>query len=118
VGVLLIPRTVFHDLGGYDERNILFNHMEHELIARLRTRAEVQDLGRKLDYDFYHQFHSVEGSRPENPWIDDETLARATLRPNGERWGLLANPNRVNLVAVKRAGVRIARRYLGWTWRR
>jgi hypothetical protein len=69
VGVLLIPRNIYLETRGYDERNILFNHMEHEFIARISQRISLVNLGRELNIPFYHLFHETSDSdtRKENP---------------------------------------------------
>lgn len=100
VGILLIPRTTFFDLGGYDETNIHYNHMEHEFIARLRRVVDVRNIGPELGYDFYHQFHPTRGSFKENRCLAERDLRKIELRPNGETWGLLARPLRANVAAL------------------
>ena len=57
VGIWLIPRNLWTECGGYDERFIYYNWMEVEMILRLRQRYELIDFGRIVDYDFYHLGH-------------------------------------------------------------
>jgi hypothetical protein len=100
VGVLMIPQALFFDIGGYDERNIFYNHMEHELILRLKQVTTVTNLGPELGYDFYHQFHVTRGGAKENPHFHFGDKRVSNLRPNGSEWGLLANAPRVNRVSL------------------
>ncbi len=41
VGIFLIPRQTYWDLGGYDEANIHRGHMEQEFVFRLRRAGKV-----------------------------------------------------------------------------
>lgn len=48
VGIILIPNKIYKKIGGYDEVNMFYNHMEIEFIERLKTIATLKDLGKKL----------------------------------------------------------------------
>ncbi|MEI6255074.1 MAG: hypothetical protein WCQ77_00365 [Planctomycetota bacterium] len=86
----MIPRAAFYDLGGYDERNIFYNRMEHEFILRLKQVTTVTNIGPQLEYDFYHQFHAVRRNAKENPQFHSAEKRVWNIRPNGSEWGLLA----------------------------
>ena len=57
VGILLVPTKVWIESRGYNEKNIFFNHMEHEFITRLNHKHTLINLGSKLSYPFYHLYH-------------------------------------------------------------
>lgn len=93
VGIWLIHRDLWHQSGGYDESLLYMNHMETEMVHRLRTVGTVVDLGALVGYDFYHLDHYPHGSW----WAGDHRLVNdvpdlhapvAALNPNGEQWGL------------------------------
>ena len=94
VGIVLLHRSLWHEAGGYDESLIYMNHMEIELVARLRQRLPVVDLGALVDHDFYHLDHYPPGSwwagdhRRVNELPDIDSAAVRPLHPNGTDWGL------------------------------
>lgn len=95
VGILLAPKSVWHECRGYDERLILRLHTEHDFIYRLRNVCPVADLGKMLDYCFYHLWHSREegDARPRNPSRSAEQIAESlgnATYVNDSQWGLAA----------------------------
>jgi hypothetical protein len=90
-GILLIPRKLYHDIGGYNESNIYMDHMEHEFIFRLKRIAELIDLGPIIDYDFYNIYHSRhdKSRNKKNRLLSMRELKRLSLRPNGNEWGCI-----------------------------
>ena len=100
VGLWLIHRDLWDECGGYDERMIYPNEQEINMIARLIKRYEMVDLGKLVDYDFYHveHYHSLEPRRSAryrkvNPRMPFSKPDR--LNPNGTDWGLLRQPLKV-----------------------
>jgi len=90
VGILLIPRKEYFYVRGYDETNIFRNHMEHELICRLKKRIQLVDLGKILNYDFYHIYHNKSANKilPHNPLINPKKLERSKkIIVNNLNWG-------------------------------
>jgi hypothetical protein len=96
VGIWLVHRNLWTECGGYDERFIYYNWMEVEMIMRLRQRYALIDLGKIVDYDFYHLGHrnprvrfarSAFGHRANIFRLDprDPTLPYC---PNSDTWGL------------------------------
>jgi len=88
IGVLLVPRAMWFDSTGYDERYIYFNCMEIEFVNRLRQRHKYEDLTPVIGYDFYHIHHIrlPDNEKQFNPHPDVHNL---TYRVNNETtWGL------------------------------
>ena len=93
VGIFAISRAVYSNLGGYDEKNIYFNHMEFEFVARLWKICKGQNLCGVLGVDFYHIFHEKikrKSNVHEFPKFGNFNVwsEKITLRPNGPNWGL------------------------------
>jgi len=90
VGIFLIPRLVYWDLGGYDEKNIYKNAMEVEFFWRLKCVLEVVDLGKLMNYDFYHLWHDRgdNDERQKNVLPEPGSVHDLSLKPNGDGWGL------------------------------
>jgi len=90
VGVWLLHRNLWFDCGGYDERMIHMNSMEIEMIGRLMPKYPMLDLGKLVDYDFYHLDHyHPSGSRRSSSHckVNDGVRAPLGFNPNGESWG-------------------------------
>ncbi len=94
VGIFAIPRAVYSDLGGYDEKNIYFNRMEQEFIARLWKVCERENISDLIDCNFFHLTHKrikrkcnvYEFSlfkKNFKAWSE-----KIKLRPNKLDWGL------------------------------
>ncbi len=105
VGIWLLPRAIWAECGGYDERMIYMNMMEVRMVERLTSKYPLIDLGRRLDYDFYHLEHyhpaSVRRSSSHRMTNFKQAFSDAhALRQNDDNWGLaswpfLAEPARV-----------------------
>lgn len=97
VGIWLLHRRLWHECGGYDERMIYMNGMEANMMHRLMKKYPMLDLGRMIEYDFYHLEHY-------HPWAPRRTSTHRKvnphlpfwspeqMNPNGEGWGLAAYP--------------------------
>jgi hypothetical protein len=103
VGIWLLHRDVWRACGGYDERMIYMNDMEIDMVHRLVSAYPLVDLGKLVDYDFYHLDHyhpralrasstyrKVNGGSPQE--------ARG-MQPSGDGWGLAAYSLEVRPVA-------------------
>lgn len=97
VGIWLVPRAVWEASHGYDERMIYMNGMEVRMVERLNPPHPMVDLGRLLDYDFYHleHYHPMAlrrsaAHRVTNSQRDYEDVGRYTQ--NNDAWGLAAQP--------------------------
>ena len=97
VGIWLLPRTLWHECGGYDEAMLYMNGMEIDMINRLLQKYKLVNLGKIVEYDFYHLEHY-------HPWVprkssvyrktnsDDNVGFKACFHPNNEKWGLVQYP--------------------------
>lgn len=100
VGILLVPGLVWHEVKGYNEKNIHRNHMEHEFCLRLKALGGLQNLGPLLDPPacFYHQPHEACQNREHNPQLTSLQLAAISHGPvavNDENWGLKLFDNEI-----------------------
>jgi hypothetical protein len=94
VGIWLVPRAVWHECRGYDERLIHYNWMETDMVRRLSRTYPVGDLGLLTGYDFYHLDHHHPRTPPaarmhdrKNPDLDPASPV-PPMAPNGAAWGL------------------------------
>jgi hypothetical protein len=94
VGIWLIHRDLWNECGGYDERLIYMNSMEINMVDRLRSKYQVVNLGKLVNYAFYHLEHyhplvprKSSTHRPVNPDYLFEN--HDTMNPNGQNWGLV-----------------------------
>jgi hypothetical protein len=93
VGVLSARRDIWHTCRGYDERLVWRNCMEIDLMLRmaLLNGGTVHDVGKPLNYPFYHMCHPRPAGRRVNPWIElSELSQRIGDNPtiNGDDWGM------------------------------
>jgi hypothetical protein len=95
VGIWLVHRDIWHECEGYNEKLIYMNVMEIEMISRLIEKYKMMDLGKIVNYDFYHLDHyhpwksrSSTTHRKENPF----NYREKSFKPNGEKWGLIQYP--------------------------
>jgi len=101
VGIWLLHRDLWNACGGYDERLIYYNWMETDMILRLSPNRIVTDLGKKVDYDFYHLEHynpiATRFTRVHTLKNSDIDLHQTpkVLKPSGENWGLSQYPIKV-----------------------
>jgi hypothetical protein len=97
VGIWLLHRNLWYESGGYNEQLIYYNHMEIEMILRLKKKFRIVDFGKIVNYDFYHLDHyptnrdlksgSAINARKANPTMDIYEEP-ALINPNGINWGL------------------------------
>jgi hypothetical protein len=102
VGIWLLHRSLWYECRGYDERLIYMNEMESDMAARLMERYKMVDLGKLVDYDFYHLSHyhpraivRARAHRKLNPkrWHEvDLNYKPGDITPNSENWGLIQHP--------------------------
>jgi hypothetical protein len=90
VGIFLIPKELFHATRGYDEKNILAMHMEHDFVVRLMKVGNLVNLGPLIDWDTYHIWHSRDKAknRPRNPHRSTAELKKLPAFVNDENWGI------------------------------
>jgi len=96
VGIWMMHRDLWDECGGYDERMIYMNDMEIDMSRRLMTRYPMIDLGKLVQYDFYHLDHyhpRVPRKSSAHRRVNNQS-PRADLgyRPSGAAWGLPAAP--------------------------
>ncbi len=106
VGILLMHRDIWDDIGGYDERLIYYWYMDVDLATRLMKKYPIINIGKKYGYHFFHLEHVKPGlkfrfsHRKRNPdW--SKSFDKPILNPNGPGWGM-AN---VDLSVSKAASV-------------
>lgn len=87
VGCLMIEKQAFKNVKGFNEELVFLNQMEMDLFNRLSIDYKVYNLGLKVNFDFYHQYHdrSDNSSRTQN-----SILYRKSILPNNNpsSWGL------------------------------
>ncbi len=93
VGILMMHRDMWEDVGGYDERLIYYWFMDVDLATRLMKKYPIVNVGEKFGYHFYHLEHMPKGNlfrhshRKLNPdW--SKSFDKPVLNPNGPDWGL------------------------------
>ena len=96
VGIWLVHRNLWNECGGYDERMLYMNSMETNMVARLMQKYTMVDLGRIVNYDFYHleHYHPLEPRQSStHRRVNDPSFRSPTcLHPNSEDWGLIRYP--------------------------
>jgi hypothetical protein len=102
VGMWLLHRDLWYECGGYDEKLIYMNEMESDMTARLLHRYKMVNLGKLVDYDFYHleHYHPLAERCPSsfrkiNPELDYERNPPEEFHPNSADWGLARYPLQV-----------------------
>ncbi len=119
VGIWLVHREAWYQCGGYNERMKYYNWMETEMALRLMQRGyKVVDLGKLVNYDFYHLEHYLPGipwagyasNRRQNPLIDLENPPVPEFHPNSAEWGLIQYPLEIATYWITQANGEIATR--------
>lgn len=100
VGIWLVHKRLWSECGGYDERMIYMGYMEINMIARLMEKYQLVNLGKLIDYDFYHLEHyhpfvpryyhpSAPRTSPFCRTVNQRDFCQpGELNPNGDGWGL------------------------------
>lgn len=93
VGILMMHRDIWQDIGGYDERLIYYWYMDVDLATRLIKKYPIVNIRKTYGNHFYHLEHVRPGlkfrfsHRKRNPnW--SKSFDKPILNPNGENWGL------------------------------
>jgi len=96
VGIWLLHRNLWNECGGYDERMIYMNAMEPDMISRLIEKCKMVDLGKLVNYDFYHLEHyHPRGVRKSSSYrkTNREFCTQPNIfYPNSKDWGLIQYP--------------------------
>ena len=99
VGILMMHRDMWDDIGGYDERLIHYWFTDVDLATRLLKKYNIVNIGKAFGYHFFHLEHMTPGfrfrhsHRKLNPeW--SKSFDKPVLNPNGPDWGM----NQYNLV--------------------
>ena len=120
-GIWLLHRDVWNECGGYDEKLIYYNWMEVDMILRLAKKYTIVDLGKLVNYDFYHLDHfrfyspfettsfsalSIRSFHNHmiNPVID-LSKPPSEFHPNSAHWGLMQHPLEVIHISPERGRV-------------
>jgi hypothetical protein len=111
VGILMMHRDIWDDIGGYDERLIYYWFMDVDLATRLIRKYPIVNIGKAFGYNFFHLEHIPNGfrfrhsHRKLNPaW--SKSFDKPVLNPNGPDWGL----NTHNLETTSVSGSRVLTR--------
>ncbi len=93
VGILMMHRDIWQDIGGYDERLIYYWYMDVDMATRLIKKYPIINIRKTYGNHFYHLEHVKPGlkfrfsHRKRNPdW--SKSFDKPVLNPNGENWGL------------------------------
>ena len=90
VGIFLIPQSMWFETTGYDQKNVLGNHMEHEYVMRLSRVGRLVNIGPSIDWEAFHIWHSRDDckARPRNNQLSTLQLKQLPLIANTKNWGI------------------------------
>lgn len=99
VGIWMVHKDLWYECSGYDEQLIYYDLMEVDMISRLKQKYEVVDLGKLVNYDFYHLDHYpsrrywsiIFANRKANCNVDFDKPPEE-FHPNNDDWGLIGYP--------------------------
>lgn len=104
VGILMMHRNIWDDIGGYDERLIYYWFMDVDMATRLIKKYPIVNIGKVFGYHFFHLEHISNGfrfrhsHRKLNPsW--SKSFDKPVLNPNGPGWGLGDHDLKISAVA-------------------
>jgi SAM-dependent methyltransferase len=87
-GIWLMHRNLWSECSGYDEQLISSNGMESELAAPLMRKYKMVDLGKLVNYAFYHLSHSN-----HHKWYSgNQHHTSSAFHSNSRGWGLIRYP--------------------------
>jgi len=97
VGIMLISKRLWEEIGGYDERLIYWGWMECDLAYRVQKIADLVDITDDVACSFFHQEHYDPATprvtpRKRNP----QNRAPMDRHPNSATWGLKAHAARIS----------------------
>ena len=94
VGIMLVERTLYEDLKGFNEEFIYMNNMDTEFLNRLARKTSFYNLGLKVDGDFYHLNHTrAQGAETDDNQPHSDHLGERKTNPNLIRRGEIPNNN-------------------------
>lgn len=87
-GALVLKRDLFEKVSGFNEELVYQNNFEIDLLNRLSSKYSIYNLGLKLDFDIYHQYHSNDDKAYR---FSNSNLYRKNVLPNNNKknWGLI-----------------------------
>jgi len=87
VGCLMVKRKAFEKVSGFNEELVFLNQMDVDLFNRLSVHYNIYNLGLKVDFDFYHQYHDRSDNLSRAP---NSIAYRREVLPNNNPidWGL------------------------------
>jgi len=96
VGIWLVHRNLWNECGGYDERMIYMNAMEVDMAFRLMEKYQMVDLGKLVNFDFYHLEHyhplAVRKSSTYRKGNVEFWKQSNDFHRNAKDWGLVQYP--------------------------
>jgi len=94
VGILIVERTLYEDLKGFNEDFIYMNNMDTEFLNRLARKTSFYNLGLKCDGDFYHLNHTrSEGAETDDKQPHADQTGKRKTNPDLIRRGEIPNNN-------------------------
>jgi hypothetical protein len=105
VGILLMHRNIWYEVGGFDERLIYYWFMDVDLGTRIIKKYPIYNIGELFGYDFFHLEHMKSGfrfrhsHRKINPsW--SKSFKKPTMNPNGIDWGMSKSYFKLNKLLI------------------